>query len=262
MRLALAQCSPSPVDLEANLLTAARLLAEAAEHGAQLVVFPELWLTGYELAAIAGDPSLALGPDDPRLDPLRQLCQRAQLTAVLGSPWRDRSGSDDSDERPLLAAPILHPDGSVHVSAKLHLHGKERDVFRPGAAASPFPLHGWRVAVAICYDVAIPSHAAAAAAAGADLYLGSALYAVGEERRCDLHFGARAMDHRMFTALANYPTGYSPSSDPGGALTSIGGSGAWRPSGEVLQRVSADDNRDQLVHVELDHLEVHAFRAA
>ncbi len=255
MRLALAQCSPSPCDLAANLEAAARYLAAAAAGGAELVVFPELWLTGYELEAIACDASLALTPDDARLDELRRLCQATGATAVLGAPWQ-RAETEDGDRRPLLAAPILHPDGGLQISSKQHLHGKEREVFAPGTPSPPFALHGWQVSIAICYDVAVPSHAAAAAAAGADLYVGSALYAVGEERRCDLHFGARAMDHRMFAALANYPGGYCPSWVE---MRSLGGSGAWRPSGEVLHRAGLEEG---LVYLELDPLEVHAFRAA
>lgn len=250
MRIALGQHAPFPADLDANLRRAHTLLSDAAARGAQLVALPELWLTGYELEAIAATPQLALTPDDARLDDLRRLCQQTGLTAIVGAPWRTARPEVDEDQRPLLAAQILHPDGTLHVSPKLHLHGRERDVFRAAPPAPPFELHGWRVAVAICFDVAIPAHAAAAAAAGADLYVGSALYDTSEVRRSDLHFGARAMDHRMFAALANY-------AGTSGGLTSCGRSGVWCPNGEVLSRAGTEEIT---LHVELDRAEVEAYR--
>jgi 5-aminopentanamidase len=251
MRIALAQHAPSPSDLEANLRRARQLMVEAAARGAELFALPELWLTGYELEAIAATPRLSLGPDDARLDELRRTCQELGLTAILGAPWR-AAAADDGDARPLLAAPILHPDGSLHVSAKWHLHGRERDVFRAAPPAPPFELRGWRVSVAICFDVANPPHAAAAAAAGADLYIGSALYDASEVRRSDLHFGARAMDHRMFSALANY-------AGTSGGLVSCGRSGVWRPSGELQCRAGIEEIT---VVADLDRAEVEAYRRA
>ncbi|MFI5302576.1 MAG: carbon-nitrogen hydrolase family protein, partial [Polyangiales bacterium] len=119
-------------------------------------------------------------------------------------------------------------------------------------AAAPFEVRGWRVAVGICFDVAHPRHAEAAALAGADLYVASSLYWSGEERRVDLHLGARAMDHRMFTALANY-------AGTTGGFVSCGGSGAWKPNGEPLLR--ADGAVETTVIVDLDPAELRRYRA-
>ena len=90
------------------------------------------------------------------------------------------------------------------------------------------------------------------AAMGADVYVSSSLYAVGEERRSDLHLGARAMDNRVFTLLANY-AGRS------GPYESCGLSGAWTPTGEVLARVP--DASEALLLVDLDPAALRPFRA-
>ena len=55
----------------------------------------------------------------------------------------------------------------------------------------------------LCLDTAHPGHAERAAEAGADIYAVSALYTAGEDHRLGLHLGARAMDNRMFSVLAN-----------------------------------------------------------
>jgi 5-aminopentanamidase len=243
MKLALAQLSPVAADVEANVQTSERMIRLSAERGAALVAFPELWLTGYELDHIAHTEALWFHDGDPRLAGVVRACASTGTAAILGAPWRDREG------RPRLAAVVISGDGSVQISCKQYLHGREHDLFTAGRPAPPFQVQGWRVAVAVCFDAAKPDHAAAAATQAADLYLGSALYTVGEERRSDLHFGARAMDHRMFAALVNY-------AGTTGGMASCGLSGVWRPNGEVLCR-AADDEQLMIADLDRAELEIH-----
>ena len=245
MRIALAQITPVPVDVESNLQAAERTIAAAADRGAELTVFPELSLTGYELRGIAETPAAWLSADDPRLDGVRRICAATRTAAILGAPWHDR------ERRPRLAAIIVTADGELHASSKQYLHGAESELFVADRPAPPFVVGGWRVAVAVCFDAAHPAHAADAAAARSDLYVGSALYEAGQERRSDLHYGARAMDHRMFAALANY-------AGASGGYTSCGLSGAWSPTGDVLRRAPGNDQA--LVIVDLDRGELDRFR--
>ena len=65
LRIALAQLAPRLGDVDANLALSADWLRRAADDGAQLVVFPELALTGYLLQDLV--PEVALRADDPRL---------------------------------------------------------------------------------------------------------------------------------------------------------------------------------------------------
>jgi predicted amidohydrolase len=237
IRVALAQASPAPGDLDANARAAATTIARAAERGAQLVVFPELFLTGYELAHLAKTKSAWLEESDARLDPIRRACSDTGATAILGAPLRTRAGAQH------IAAPIVGPRGDVEISCKEYVHGSEAELFVSGAPIPPFEAHGWRVAVAICFDTAHPRHAERAAQDGADLYVSSALYFKGEERRCDLHLGARAMDNRFFAVLANY-------AGSSGGYESLGASGAWSPRGDVIARV--DGAGEALLVVDLD----------
>ena len=65
LRIALAQLAPRLGDVDANLEQSAEWLRRATDDGAQLVVFPELALTGYLLQDLV--PEVALRADDPRL---------------------------------------------------------------------------------------------------------------------------------------------------------------------------------------------------
>ena len=65
VRIALAQLAPHLGDLDANLELVTTRLAEGVAQGADIVVFPELALTGYLLQDLV--PEVALRADDPRL---------------------------------------------------------------------------------------------------------------------------------------------------------------------------------------------------
>jgi predicted amidohydrolase len=206
--------------IAANLAEHIRLIEDADSHGSRLVIFPELSLTGHEPQRLA-DPEQWLTPADSRLDGIHEICRRTGVTAVVGAPYREPGGT------PRLASLAVHPSGTVDCSFEVWLHGAEAEWFTPGERAAVLVIDGWRVALAACFDAAHPAHAGAAAAEGADVYAFSALYTAAEERRLDLHLGAWAMDHRMYSVLANL-----------GGSTSAGKSGFWGPDGVVLRKAA------------------------
>lgn len=222
-----------------------RLIEDADSHGSRLVVFPELSLTGYRLDLLS-DADGWLVPGDRRLDPIREICRRTGITAVIGAPFREATGAAR------LASLVLHPDGSTETAFKTHLHGQEQELFEPGEGPGLIEVDGWRIALALCFDAATPGHAAAAADAGADAYCVSALYTRNEEHRLALHLGARAMDYRMFTLLANL----------GGSTAlgeSCGLSGIWSPDG--LRLKGASGIRTEVVTCLLQRSVVRRFRS-
>ncbi|WP_459960766.1 carbon-nitrogen hydrolase family protein [Nocardia sp. IFM 10818] len=216
LTVAAAQTSSVLGDIGRNVRAALEWAAKAAADGAEIVVFPELSLVGYELTQL-DDPSLWVTFEDPRLDPLRE----TPITTVVGAAVRTAEG------KKLLASLVFHPGGRITVYGKRYLHGAENRCFEPGDEVGLVALGGWRVALAICYDAGVPGHAQEAAAAGAHVYLASSLYTMAEVRRIDLHLGARAMDHRMYAVAANHA-----GSGPG--WESCGGSGVWHPDGRRL----------------------------
>ncbi|MCU1518951.1 MAG: hydrolase [Pseudarthrobacter sp.] len=207
-----------------NALEHVRLIEDADSHGARLVVFPELSLTGYDLPLLASREHW-LVPDDARLGSIREICRRTGITAVVGGAYQEPGGI------PRLASLAIHPDGITNTGFKTHLHGQEKDIFVAGNGATLLDVDGWHIALAICFDAAVPAHSTQAADAGADAYAVSALYVEGEDRRLELHLGARAMDNRMFGILANL----------GGSTTlgtSCGLSGFWGPDGLRMKKAA------------------------
>jgi 5-aminopentanamidase len=241
--VAVAQHAPVPGDVAENARRAAEVVADAA--GADLLLFPLLSLTGYDLGRLAESVSWVV-PDDPRLDVVREASRAHGVTAVVGAAW---SGPDG---RRLLASLALSPDGGVEVVGKHYLSRAERELFEPAEPAPPVDVRGWRVALAVCFDAAAPEHALEMARRGADVYAVSALYTEGQERRLDVHPAARAMDHRMYALVANL-------AGAGPGWRSCGGSGVWHPDG---QRLVAAGTGTRVVTARLERAELDRLRAS
>lgn len=148
LRIALAQLAPRLGELEANLERHRTVLGSARRDGADLVVFPELGLTGYLLQDLAAEVAMRL--DDPRL---------AELAAeTAGGVSAIVSFVEESGDHRLFIAAALLEDGEIrHVHRKVFLptYGQfdERRFFAPGDTirATPSDL-GVGVGIAVCED--------------------------------------------------------------------------------------------------------------
>ena len=147
IRVALAQIAPSLGRLDVNLARHHELIEAARAEHADLVVFPELGLTGYQLQDLASDVALRL--DDPRLADLAAATE--DLSAVV-------SFVEESADHRLFIAAALIEDGEIrHVHRKLFLptYGlfDERRFFAAGDVLRAVPSRlGLGVGIAICED--------------------------------------------------------------------------------------------------------------
>ncbi len=147
LRIGIAQIAPVLGGLDENLKRHHELIAEARVGGAQLVVFPELGLTGYQLQDLASEVAMRL--DDPRL---------AQLAAATRDLSVTVSFVEESADHRLFIAAALLEDGEIrHVHRKLFLptYGlfDERRFFAAGDVLRAVPSRlGVGVGIAICED--------------------------------------------------------------------------------------------------------------
>ncbi|WP_225834590.1 carbon-nitrogen hydrolase family protein [Streptomyces sp. NK08204] len=221
--LTVAVAQPRCVDLD--VAANAALHAEAVlRAGARLVVFPELSLTGYDLAA----PAVAT--DDPRLAPLVDACRSTAAVALAGAPLRGEDG------REYIATLAVTGEGAALAYAKMHLHGDEGLRFTPGEKPTVLEVDGWRMGLAVCRDAAVPQHAAETAALGIDAYVASTLYGAGPEQsaRRDRHVRERAVAHGVWVVLS---TVAGPS---GEYRKTSGGSGVWSPDGSLVAQAGPE----------------------
>lgn len=145
--IALAQVAPRLGELEVNLGTHHRLLAEARAGGADLVVFPELGLTGYLLQDLASEVAMRL--DDPRLAELAGATRG--LSAIVSFV------EESADHRLFIAAALLEDGELRHIHRKLFLptYGlfDERRFFAPGDQLRAVPSRlGVGIGIGVCED--------------------------------------------------------------------------------------------------------------
>ena len=147
VRVALAQIAPALGQLDANVVRHLEILADARERRADLVVFPELGLTGYLLQDLAGEVAMRL--DDERLTDLAAATNG--LSAVI-------SFVEESTDHRLFISAGLFEDGRLrHVHRKLFLptYGlfDERRFFAAGDALRAVPSRlGVGIGLAVCED--------------------------------------------------------------------------------------------------------------
>ena len=217
LTLAAAQSASVAGDLASNLRTHLAFIAAAAESGVDLLLFPELSLTGYEPTLAA---ELALEPTDLRLQPLRDACREARLTAIVGAPVHGPAGLH-------IGALILGADGSCQVHTKQYLHPGESPPFTAGTGGDLLNIRGLNGALAICADSNHRAHATAARAQGADVYLVSAVIGATGYAADSAHLAAHAQELGFPVLLANHGA-------PTGGYACVGRSAFWLADGQCL----------------------------
>jgi len=236
---AIAQLAVAKGDIAANVARHVVLAQAAASHGAGLVLFPELALTGYEPSLAA---TLALDAADRALEPLREAAVRHGIVLVTGAPWRTAG-------LPRIAALSFLPDGTLQLYTKQYLHPGEEAAFAVGDGGAGLRLQDARVALAVCADIAHAAHPAAAARGGADLYAASVLVSEnGYAHDAGLLCGY-AREHRMPVAMSNH-------GGPTGGWASAGRSALWDENGNVV--IAAEGAGDCLLLARRDRDGWHA----
>jgi predicted amidohydrolase len=232
--IAVAQTCPVEGDVTVNLDQHLRLAELAAAAAAQVVVFPELSLTGYEIGLAE---ALAFSERDPRLAPLADAAASLSITLIAGGPVR-------IEARLHIAALVFSPDRTTALYTKHHLGAfsesarcdgsvppAESTVFQPGDRDPLVRFAGNDAALAICADVGRPSHPRQAAARGARTYLASMFVIPSEFEADSSRLAGYAEQYSMVVALANYGS-------PTGGLAAAGRSSIWSEKGELLARLA------------------------
>lgn len=160
MKAALVQTSPVSGEIDANV--DALVAAVAAVPGAELAVFPELFLGGYRLDLV---DELAQPLDGRAVQAVREAAREAACAIVVGLPELTFGGVANT-------ALIVDAQGEIVGGyRKTHLFDSERQAFVPGAALEPFPIASRQLGAMICFDVEFPEVARSLADHGADLFV-------------------------------------------------------------------------------------------
>ncbi len=265
--LALAQIAPVLGDLAQNLALHEVKIAESKAAGADLVIFPELSLTGYQLQDLA--PEVAMRRTDPRLQSLAKRTSDGPSAIV--------SFVESTDDHRLFAAAALLEGGEVrHVARKCYLptYGlfDERRFLAAGDAirATRASLGGRSVqgdvgvGIGICEDFWHPTLPAILAQDGAELLINVAAGpARGASVDADQGLGSAASWGTLLRATAALTTSYVAFTNRVGVDESLifwGGSRVIGPDGVVIAEAPLFE--EALLLAEIDLNEVARARSA
>jgi len=165
MRIALAQIDCRLGDLDHNVAKTKGLMGQARDAGADLIVFPELILTGYSLGRIGHE--VWLNADGPNITALA--AEANGISAVVGFH------EGGIGPRSFNSAAFLEAGSLLHLHRKLYLptYGafEERKHFSPGQTMRAFDSELGRMAILICNDAWQPSLPFLAVQDGAEVLL-------------------------------------------------------------------------------------------
>ncbi len=246
LTLALWQCpyATSTAEALARLDTTA---AEARRLGADLLVCPEMSLTGYQIGAQAV-AALAEPADGALAQAVATIARRHAIAIVHGYPEHNAQG------KPYNAVQFTGADGErINNYRKTHLFGHiDRAQFSQGPQApAVFDWRGWRLGLLICYDIEFPEPARGLARQGVDAVLVPTANMVDFDEVQRVLLPARALENRVFVAYVN-ACGHEGDTTYGGQST------VCAPMGAVQTQAGRDE---QLLLNTLTRAALHTARA-
>jgi len=257
LTLALAQINTCLGDVQRNLEKHLSHVEEAHASGADLLIFPELSLTGYVLQDLTSTVSCRPDGNDPVFRPLLEASQKVDL--VVGFVDEDRR------HRFFISSAYLSKGEVVHVHHKVYLptYGlfDEGRFFAWGDAVRAFDTRFGRVGILICEDFWHASPPYLLWLDGADLFLftsASPGRGLGQEPKLESAHWVELTNQAyasLFTSFVVHVNrvGYED------GLNFWGGSTVFDPDGELLAK--GPYQQEALTLAEIDLGQLHRTRA-
>jgi len=196
MKIAMYQGQGREKRVDENLEIIRSASLSAAKQGARLIIFPEMFLTGYNIGDAVFE--LAERPDGPATQKAAAIAREANIALLYGYPEKFDAGVYNS---------AILIDGQAKILAnyrKTHLFGPaENRLFQAGNSLVLTRLEGLTIGILICYDVEFPEAVRALANAGAQLIAVPTALMKPYCRIAETVVPARAYESQVFVAYVN-----------------------------------------------------------
>jgi predicted amidohydrolase len=245
IKLALAQISSKRENKKENLQQIEEITKKAREEKADLVVFPELSLTGYVVHDQIYELAETIpGPSTQRVE---ELAKETGAHIIFGMPEL----SERSEATIFNTAVFVGPEGIIGKYRKMYLptHSvfEEKRYFRPGYQTAAFNTALGNIGLCICYDVFFPEVFRLTRLEGAELIVCISASPAVRRGYFEILTAARALENTAFLAYVNL-TGVED------GLQFWGGSRLVGPTGDLRAKAKYDE--EDLVVCEVDYSDI------
>jgi len=232
IKLALAQISSKRESKSENLCKIEKLTLEAKEQEADLIIFPEMSLTGYVVFDQVYE--LAETIPGPSIEKVEALAKRTGTHIIFGMPEL----SEKTQATVFNTAVFVGPQGLIGKYRKMYLptHSvfEEKRYFRPGYEASAFKTDIGKIGLSICYDIFFPEVYRLTRLKGAQLIVCISASPAVRRGYFEILTSARALENTAFLAYVNL-AGVED------GLQFWGGSRLVCPTGDIVAKAKYDE---------------------
>eukprot|EP01100_Stratorugosa_tubuloviscum_P007586 TRINITY_DN313_c0_g5_i1.p1 TRINITY_DN313_c0_g5~~TRINITY_DN313_c0_g5_i1.p1 ORF type:complete len:279 (-),score=132.74 TRINITY_DN313_c0_g5_i1:64-900(-) len=186
-------------DINYNLNCLKEQASIAKSKGAHVIVFPELYLTGYFLGSEILNFGQLLNDNNENIQKISQIAAIEQIYIIVGYPELDHSN------KLYNSAAIFDNQGKLILNyRKVHLYGDyEQQYFTPGDRFCPiFMIENIKIAVAICWDNDFVECPRSLRLAGAEVLI--VCTANWDIKGSQIVSRARAFENQLFVCYANF----------------------------------------------------------
>jgi len=197
--IALVQHVSTPDNVEASLSRVERYAKKASEAGAQLLLFPETSVMGYN-NTLEVNQSNAETADGKVYKAIAKLCKQYKLAIAYGFVEKDGDQNYNSVQL------VDEYGNALSLYRKSHLWGgQDRALFSEGDDLVPvIQWNGWHIGMLICYDIEFPENVRRLSLEGAELILTPTALMAPFTTVADLVVPVRAFESQVFIAYANF----------------------------------------------------------
>jgi predicted amidohydrolase len=232
IKLALAQISSKRENKSENLRKIEELTLKAKQQGADLIIFPEMSLTGYVILDQVYE--LAETIPGPSTQKIEALAKKTGMHIIFGMPEL----SEKTQATVFNTAVFVGPKGLIGKYRKMYLptHSvfEEKRYFRPGYEAAAFQTEIGNIGLTICYDVFFPEVYRLTRLKGAQLIVCISASPAVRRGYFEILTSARALENTAFLAYVNL-AGVED------GLQFWGGSRLVCPTGDVVAKAKYDE---------------------
>ncbi|HBK71190.1 MAG TPA: carbon-nitrogen hydrolase family protein [Flavobacteriaceae bacterium] len=220
MKICVAQTKPIKGNIQKNIENHIRLIKLAVSEEADVIIFSELSLTGYEPELAQ---KLAVNKEDTRFDDFQKISSVDQIIIGVGLPIKKGTGV-------CIGMLIFHPDKERQVYFKQYLHAGEDEFFSSGNNLINL-IYGESIAPAICYELSVPMHSERAFKRGAAFYMASVVESVEGVDKSIEKLAEIAKKYSMTVFMSNCIS-------KTGIYNAAGKTSIWNKKGELLKQLN------------------------